>query len=182
MFFASLMGRELTIVNNQGNRTLLFITKDADFMRLIKKHFHGKTEICSQNVKVCADSLKKYNVSFSFHVIYVDISCHKFISIFFFCRNQNFDNMLNAVNCASEIGRKEIINLIAKARQCSLLISENWNTHRLLIASTHFRNLHLIFTHSNGQNHQYFNFTLLVIHAVLLLLLLSKSNENKIYK
>lgn len=83
MFFATLMGRELTIVNNQGNRTLLFITKDADFMRLIKKHFHGKTEICSQNVKVCADSLKKYNVSFSFHVIYVDISCHKFISIFF---------------------------------------------------------------------------------------------------
>lgn len=65
VFLANLMGRELTIVYSSGSRTFQFITKDADFMHLIKKHFHGKNSTGSEDVKVSADAIKEYNVSFT---------------------------------------------------------------------------------------------------------------------
>lgn len=63
VFVANLMGRELTIVYSPGNKTVQLITKDADLMNLIMKHFHGKNSIGSADVKVSADAIKEYNVS-----------------------------------------------------------------------------------------------------------------------
>lgn len=69
VFVANLMGRELTIVHNPGNRTFQFITKDADFMHLIKQHFNGTNSTGSEKVKVSADAIKEYNVSITFSAI-----------------------------------------------------------------------------------------------------------------
>lgn len=69
VFVASLIGRELTIVHSPTNKTFQFITKDADFMHLIKQHFNGSNSTGSENVKVSVDAIKEYNVSITFSAI-----------------------------------------------------------------------------------------------------------------
>lgn len=71
VFVGNLMGRELTIAYTAGNKTLQFITKDADVMNLIKMHFHGQYTMCKQGVKVSTNSVKEYNVSFYIHLNYL---------------------------------------------------------------------------------------------------------------
>lgn len=127
-FIVNLMGRELTVVTNSESRTLQFTTKNADFMKLLKKYLYLKMEIDRQDVRVSADAMKEYSVSVV--VFFVNNTLHqKFITYligtslrFLF---QNVDNLLSAVNCAGETEEKEVMQLIAKARTWNLFVSNN---------------------------------------------------------
>lgn len=61
-YMAKMMGRELTMIFNSENKTFRFITKDADFMTLLKRHVHGKDQITSKDVKVSLDTMMEYIV------------------------------------------------------------------------------------------------------------------------
>lgn len=121
-FIVNLMNSELAIVYNSENRTFQLISKNADFMKLVKEYFHEKIALNSQEVKVSADALKEYSVS----LLLIEFFTYLFkVIIFLYHLFQNVDNLLSAVNWASETRKKEIILLIANARQMNLLISNN---------------------------------------------------------
>lgn len=123
-FNVNLMTRELSIVHNPESRTLQLFTKNADFMRIVKKYFHKKMALNAQGVNVSADAMKEYSVSGVFvniiSLLYSDDSSFSYLNLF-----QNVNNLLSAVNCVSETEKNGIILLLAKARKWNILKSND---------------------------------------------------------
>lgn len=89
VYIFHLMGRELTVVYDAENKKLKFSTKDANFMNLIKKHVHGKSQMKSQHVKVSVDAMMEYTVIYLFYIfmlISVVMYLFRFFSSFVFFR------------------------------------------------------------------------------------------------
>lgn len=69
VFIASLVSKELSVIYNAQNGTLRLITKDADFMSLVKRHVHEKTHVKTEDLEVSTDAIKEYTVIYTLYSI-----------------------------------------------------------------------------------------------------------------